>query len=406
MSVTGDQHLVKKINKTIVLNLIRSHSPISRADISARTGLNKGTVSSLVQELIDSRLVRELGPGASSGGRKPVLLAFDPGVGASIGIDLGVNYVLALLTGLDGAVIAERRETLSKRDYATVRETLLRFVAELRALAADRPYGVVGVGIGVPGMVDERGAVLFAPNLGWRGIPMAEELAARLDLPIAIDNEANFGAVGERQFGAGRDAGDMIYVSAGIGIGAGLILNGSLYKGAGGLSGEVGHMTVSLDGLPCSCGSRGCWELYASEQALLRLAEERLGRKPGRTAGREAGDGDEGYGLEELVAAAAANPQGAAASLFREIGAQLGVGIANLIHAFNPERVVIGNRLTLAAEWLEEPLAREVETRTFGFHRKRSRLEFSRLGIRATALGAAFAAMEPFFAETRVTTVG
>jgi len=414
--VTGDQHLVKKINKSILLDWIRRASPVSRADLSVRTGLNKGTVSSLVRELIESGLVRELGPGPSSGGRKPILLAFDPDAGAAVGVDIGVHHMAGVLTDLAGNVKIIRRVSLPDRSYPAVVEQTVSLVKKLSEDAKNRPYGVVGVGVGVPGLVDADGTVLFAPNLEWENRELRTDLADALGSEIYIDNEANLGAIAERRFGAGdpsdfcdddkRSDGprtaapepesvEMIYISAGIGIGAGLIVNGALYRGAVGLSGEAGHMTVETEGRPCPCGNRGCWEQYASEQALIREARA-------VSSLREALDGRPGEELETLTELARAG-NADAATLFRRTGAALGVGIANLIHIFNPERVVVGNRLTLAEEWLLDAIREEVGRRTMPFHRRRVDIRFSRLGVHATALGAAWTAVERFFADMRIT---
>lgn len=147
----------------------------------------------------------------------------------------------------------------------------------IRSLILDMPessYGVVGIGIGVPGIVDKQGTVLFAPNLNWSNISLKQHIEEKFKLPVLIENEANAGAYGEKQLGAGQSFQDIIYVSAGIGIGAGIILNGELYQGKNGYSGELGHVIIQANGKKCSCGSQGCWEVYASENALLEMAPQ------------------------------------------------------------------------------------------------------------------------------------
>lgn len=378
-TTTGDQALIKRINTAIVLEAILKGAPLSRAQISERTGLNKATVSSLVQDLIDGSLVREIGPGLSSGGRKPVLLDFAATAGYAIGVDLGVNYIRGVLTDLRGSIITERTDHLRRTEPEQALEALFTCIDELVAAAPSSPYGIVGIGIGVPGLVDDSGTVLLAPNLNWRGVPLRRQLTERYQMPVVIANEANAGALGEQKYGAGRHLDHLVYVSVGIGIGAGLILQRSLYKGASGFSGEMGHMSVEAFGKPCTCGNQGCWEMYASERALLEQAAD-------------TGCTD----LESLLAAAAAGRQDVQA-LFASVGEYLGIGIANIVNMFNPDAVIIGNRMSRARPWLEDTLRKTVVKRTMGFHLRNAQLLFAELGDRSTVMGAAELAISGFF---------
>ncbi|MCD9024505.1 ROK family transcriptional regulator [Cohnella silvisoli] len=382
---TGDQALIKRINTAIVLEYILRGSPLSRAQISEQSGLNKATVSSLVQDLIDGSLVKEIGTGQSSGGRKPVMLEFIATSGYAIGIDLGVNYIRGVLTDLRGGIVAERTSSLHYPEPEVAVEQLCGCIEELMAEAPASPYGIVGIGVGVPGLVDESGVILFAPNLKWRDVPLQRQLAERFGLPVTIDNEANMGALGEQKYGAGRSINNLIYVSVGIGIGTGLILHKILYKGASGFSGEMGHLSVEAHGKNCTCGNRGCWEMYASEQALLEQAS--------------------GLGfdsLESLLAAAAAGREDVL-ELFTGIGEYLGIGIANIVNVFNPDAVVIGNRMSQARPWLESVLRQTVVQRALGFHLRKVQLLFAELGERSSMMGAAEMAIAGFF--TRVKSV-
>ncbi|WP_274652932.1 ROK family transcriptional regulator [Paenibacillus humicola] len=378
---TGDLAMIKKMNTAIVLESVLRSAPLSRAQISEHTGLNKATVSSLVQNLIDSHLVVENGPGESSGGRKPVMLQFNGNAGYAIGIDLGVNYIRGVLTDLEGAVVASRELALRKHGPGDVLPQLEASIEALRAEMPASPYGLVGIGVGVPGIVNGEGAVLFAPNLDWSHVQLERLLADRFGVPVTIDNEANAGAQGEQKYGAGRGIDNQIYVSVGIGIGTGIILNKELYKGASGFSGELGHLSIEMDGKPCRCGNRGCWELYASENALLEQA------------------GPLGYGDFESLLAAAERGDERVAGLLARIGECLGVGIANIVNVFNPEVVIIGNRMSLAERWLREPLRETVARRTLPYHREKLRILFAELADRSAVRGAAYYALSRFFAK-------
>lgn len=380
---TGDQALIKRINTAIVLESILKGAPLSRAQISERTGLNKATVSSLVQVLIDGRLVIETGTGESSGGRKPVMLEFIAESGYAVGIDLGVNYIRGVLTDLRGTIVSERTSSLRLVELDGVVDELVDCIETLIAEAPACPYGIVGIGVGVPGLVDDHGSILFAPHLKWRDIPLQRLLAERFALPVTIDNEANMGALGEQKYGAGRSIANLVYVSVGIGIGTGLILHKSLYKGASGFSGEMGHLSVEAYGKPCSCGNRGCWEMYASEQALLDQAAE-------------LGFGD----LESLLAAASAGREDVI-GLFGQVGEYLGIGIANIVNVFNPDAVVIGNRMCQARPWLETVVRQTVVQRALGFHLRKVQLLFAELGERSAMMGAAEMAIAGFFTRLK-----
>ncbi|AIQ20559.1 ROK family transcriptional regulator [Paenibacillus sp. FSL L8-0470] len=385
MKVTGDQALVKKINKSIILHMIRTHSPVSRAKVSEMTGLNKATVSNLVAELCGQELVTEAGPGESSGGRKPLMLHFNKMAGSVIGIELRVKQLTAVLCDLDGGVLHERDCRLDAHDFPYVVNQMKAIIAELITKSPASPYGIVGIGVGVPGMVDENGVVLFAPNLGWEMVDLRSILESTFAVPVTIDNEANAGAQGELNFGAARGVRHLLYISAGSGIGSGIIIGGELYKGARGYAGETGHMTIEAEGKPCSCGSRGCWELYASEKTYdnsnLSL--------PARTT-------------TELVRHAL-DGQEDTLRHFSTMGEYLGIGVTNLINSFNPELIVIGGALSEAEPWLGEPLRSVVAKRTLPYHKQQLEITFSKLGSRGTMIGAGFSAVMHFLGNIRVT---
>ncbi|UYZ21692.1 ROK family transcriptional regulator [Mesobacillus jeotgali] len=367
-TLTWNQHVVKKNNKALVLSLIIEKETISRADIANVTGLNKTTVSSLVTELLEDELIYESGPGISSGGRRPVILHFNRNTGYAIGVDIGVNYVLAVLTDLKGKIIVEKSQNVNRTSYSSIISTVQTMIQSLMDEMPNSRYGIVGIGVGVPGIVNKEGSVLLAPNLGWTNIQLKEDLERIFNVPIIIENEANAGAVGEQQFGAGQDYQNILYVSAGIGIGVGIILNTELYQGKSGFSGEMGHMIIELNGKRCNCGSRGCWEAYASENALLEMAGENIDS------------------LESLIEHAK-NGEKSAIELFEKIGQYLGFGINNIINTFNPDQVIIGNRLALIREWIEEPILTTIENHTLAYHQKEMQLQFSKLGKYSTALG-------------------
>jgi glucokinase-like ROK family protein len=390
LKITGDLNLIKKINTSIVLDVIVRQYPLSRARISEITGLTKATVSSLVNDLIASHMVTESGMGESSGGRKPVMLLFNKSAGYAIGIDLDIHSIKGVLTDLEGNIVDEIKLDLEALSVDAVTAHLKTSIRQLIERSPQSPCGIIGIGIGVPGMVNEAGTIVFAPNLAWENVSIHRLLAEEFAIPVIIDNEANAGAVGEKQFGAGKSASNLIYVSLGVGIGTGIIIKNELYRGFSGISGEMGHVTIEAHGSKCRCGNIGCWELYASENALLEKAKSlsfATEHKP--------------PSIQELIEFAEAGNQ-EVISLLVQMGQYLGMGIINIMNTFNPELIIIGSRLTAAEPWLLKPIHQMIAERSFPYSRREMRIEFSNLGANSTVLGAAHFAIANFFATTKI----
>lgn len=376
-TMTWNQQVVKKNNKALVLQIIIEKEQISRADIAQVSGLNKTTVSLLVNELLEEELIFESGPGISSGGRRPVILHFNKEAGYTIGVDIGVNYVLCVLTDLQGKIIIEKNQIVQRTPYSGIISIVQTMIQSLLEEMPASKYGVVGIGAGVPGIVNNEGTILLAPNLGWTNIQLKADLEKMFQIPVIIENEAKAGAVGEQQFGAGQDFHNIIYISAGIGIGVGIIFNKQLYQGKNGFSGEMGHMIIQMNGKRCNCGSRGCWEAYASEQALLEMAEQNAET------------------LEQLVQLADNGDQ-TARDLFKEAGNYLGYGINNIINTFNPDLIILGNRMALAKDWIEEAIQTTIVNHTLPYHKREMQFNFSKLSKYSTVLGVSAFVVENF----------
>lgn len=378
---TWNQYTIKNVNKSLVLETILNQSPISRADIANETKLNKGTVSSQVTELLGEGLIYEKGPGVSKGGRRPVMLLFNEKAGYSIGVDIGVNYILGIRTDLVGNICEEVTTYFNDLSFEHIREKLFQVIDQLIQSAPHSEYGIVGIGIGVPGAVNKEGKILLAPNLGWENIDIKGMIHQRYECPVIVENEANAGVYGEKTFGSGRWEEDIIYVSVGVGIGVGLILNGELYRGTDGFSGELGHMTVEGRGHRCRCGNQGCWELYASEQALSSTFH--LSWK------------DYVDPLTNMIEKAEKGDK-KAIETFDSIGTYLGIGLTNIINSFNPERVIIGNRITAAQRWIEQPMMEKTKHNALWFQQDSLKIHFSEFNSHSSALGMAAFTFENF----------
>lgn len=398
---TADQILVKQINKSLVLNYIRKKGQISRADIAKKTGLNRSTVSALVDELISDGLIVEKGTGTSRGGRKPVILAINKRAGNIIGVDLGVNYILVVLVNLLGEIIKEKRVTINPQDSVEKNiKVLFDLIQEVLNYAPATLKGLMGIGIGVPGIVNyEKGLVLMAPNLKWENVGLKDIVEQKFNVPVFIDNEANAGAIGEKWFGLGKKATNFVYVSAGIGVGTGIIINDELYRGSSGLAGEMGHMTIDMNGRGCSCENVGCWEEYASEKALFRYLKEQISEYS-RGFKMNLRNIEKMTVFEVVDAAKAGDP--VAVSAFRWVGAHLGVGVASIINTFNPDLVVIGNTISLAGDIVIEEILKEVEQRSFITRYSEVTIAPSQLNMHACAMGAVSLVMSKVFATPEV----
>jgi glucokinase-like ROK family protein len=387
---TADQLLVKQINKILVLNTIYRERTISRAETSKLTGLNKSTVSALVDELLSEGLVLEIGIGESQGGRKPINLAINSEFGSVIGIDLGVNYVLSILTNFAGDIIWEKRIATNNAMNSQAQNVahLFTLIRETMQHAPPTRCGIIGIGVGAPGMVNyDQGYILSAPNLLWENIKLKDIIEDEFNIPTLVDNEANAGAIGEKWFGFGKKISELVYVSAGTGIGAGIVINNELYRGARGLAGEIGHMTVDVHGIKCTCGNIGCWEEYASEKALLRYLKENAAKHPDSLLLAEGSLNPDSLTIFKIAEAAKKGDSLAIAGL-KNIGYYLGVGIANLINVFDPKCVVVGNVLPLAGDIFMDELRKEVERRSFSFKYSNVKIVPSELSMKACALGA------------------
>jgi glucokinase len=331
---------------------------------------------------------------------------FRPPVRLAIGVDIGGTKVAAGLVDSTGRVVQRARRVTPHRSTSAqvVEDTIADVVDELRGQRE-----AVAVGIGAAGFVDaERSSVLFAPHLSWRHEPLREGLRRRFGLTVVVENDANAALWAEHRFGAARDEDSVVMVNLGTGIGGGLLVGGLLFRGGHGIAGEFGHMQVQPGGHRCECGNRGCWEQYASGNALVREARELcLAGSPVAHGLLERVDGDVSRITGPTVTEAATDGDAAAVELFEDVGRWLGVGLANLAAAFDPRLFVIGGGVSDAGELLLAP-AREAFRRQLtgrGF-RPEARVVRAELGNDAGLIGAADLARDRVRLFPRHTTGG
>src|SRR4051812_2232988 len=274
MATAGSLEALRELNRLRVIDALRQRGTASRSDIARHTGLSRTTVTTLVSDLAAKGLVVEQPFGETQGrGRPPTLLRLDPSVGAVVGIHFDHRLLRVAVADLSSTVLAERTEDLDVDHAAT---TALDAAAVLVEAVLDEAgverSRIVGAGVALAGPVDRDGTVGSTVILpGWEGLNAVDELTRRLDLQVAVDNDANLGALAEVSFGAGRGLSDVIYVMVASGVGAGIVLDGKLHRGVTGLAGELGHVSVRSEGAVCRCGNRGCLETVASVDAVLSL---------------------------------------------------------------------------------------------------------------------------------------
>jgi predicted NBD/HSP70 family sugar kinase len=393
----ANQRAVRRHNLGVVLRHLSDHGPRSRATIALETGLNKTTVSSLVTELIGLGLVVERGLEQRGTVGRPGQVVELSGDGVvALGLEINVDYLAVRALDLTGA---ERHRGLDVEDNRRlpVGKVLDRLAAQAKAaLDAVQAEGLrpVGATVALPGLVDAaNGALLVAPNLSWNEVPVVDELRERLGgpaFPLAADNEANLAALAELWEGTARGFTDVLYVSGEIGIGAGIILGGELFRGAQGFGGEFGHMTIDPGGRPCACGSRGCLETVAGLEALLELAG--LDPSDARTT---TGSGEP---VAALATRARAGDEHALAAL-REAGRWLGIAIASAANLLNFQAVVLGGFFGQLSTWLAAPIARELEIHVLASEWAVPRLLPSTLGPEAAVRGAAAQSLRRVLAD-------
>ncbi len=386
-----DQAFLRESNLSSVLRFLHSEVSISRAQLAALTGLNKSTISSLVEELLERGLVHEIGINSVGAGRPAMLLEINPEAGSIIGVELGVDFIFVVITDFVGKIIWRR---LAQADPAEEKETTLAQTLEIvnEAIKAGRELGLrpLGLGLATPGIVNlNEGVLVFAPNLHWRDVPLCKIFSEETGLRVFVENDANAAAVGEHLFGVARQSEDFIFVFAGVGIGGGLFLNGRLYRGNNGYAGEIGHSLITSESskAPCHCGNRGCWETYANQYSIIQRIQARLEVKRSSIIPRLMMEQNAPLSIP-LIKQAADLGDAEAIETFAEAGKSMGVGIASLVNIFNPQKIVLGGPLIVAGDYLLPAIRESIVMHSLLEIHKQVEVVLSAFGPDASAIGA------------------
>ena len=377
-----------------VLRLIHRNQDLSRVELVKLTGFSAGSITGIVRALLSRHLATEFRGRASSAGRRPIALRIRNDAAYVVGVDLGSFYTRVVVTDMLGNILQKIK---TETNLSEGRDEVLgrTFEAIHNAISTSGvPNGQIsGIGVGHSGIIDtETGTVLSFPRPGqmteWKNVPLRKMVEEEFNVPCLVEDSVRATALAEKCVGAGKSLEDFVYIDVGMGIGAGIILNGNLYRGSGGGAGEFGHMTVEENGPLCSCGNNGCLEMMASCSAIIRAARRAIEQGVDSSI-RELVSGDLDRISIEAIAVAAQKNDSLAFRVLDDAVSHIGVALADVVNLLNPGDVIFGGPLFHAAPHLLEPLKRVIKQRAIERSANQVRLCVSSLGTEAGALGAA-----------------
>ncbi len=355
----GNRDLIKAMNRNLILNILRGSGPLSRSQLTELSGLSVGAVSQITSALIAENWIKEDGEGDYTGGRRQTMLRLNPTAGYVIGIKLMEQRIVSVLTDLETTPLAYLERPLPNAQSSEVVIAGLKVLIEgvLAASGVARNH-VMGVGIGLAGVIDyDRGIVHYSPYFHWRDVPLAELLSHEIHLPVYIENDVNSLTLTEQLFGAGHEVANFVVVTVGRGIGMGMVFNHQRYQGTRGGAGELGHITVEANGLPCDCGKQGCLEAMAADPAVFRYIVDAL--KHGTPSRVRAP-----ITLQRVVDAAREGDEVARSALARS-GRYLGMGLATIINLLSPSLIILSGEGVIAEDYRLAPMMEALEQHTF-----------------------------------------
>jgi predicted NBD/HSP70 family sugar kinase len=380
----GHQQVLKGINRMALVRHVCANPGVSRADLANDVGLTKSTVSGLVRELIaEGWLVEREIVATGDLGRRPTPLFIDPARLLLLGAEVGIESVRVVATSLTGEVHASVVASYgAARTAPACMGILANALVKLRNKLDASEHRIIGIGIGLPGGVDEaRGVLLFAPNLHWRDVPVGDVLTEKLKgtalegVPLFLQNEADVAALGELEFNAQQDADPLLYVSMNQGVGAGVIVGDRLLTGSRGFAGEVGHIVLQINGPLCTCGRKGCAEALIGLGAMLRASD----KKPHASACTSLAD----------IRSRLADHDADTVRAVKKAGTYLGVLLQNLASAYDPACIVLGGSLLELGETFMKPALETLDEYAGAANLATPVVKTSRFGADAVAVGAA-----------------
>ncbi len=395
----ADRFLIRSINQSVLLNLIRANGPISRPQLATLSGLSQVTVIKITNALIDRHLILEKDYAESTGGRRAGLLEINPEGGFAVGLIPQQYSLTAVILNLNSDLVYSQQWNITLRDnYPQAIDLFVQCIEELFSNSGIPREKIIGVGLGMSGLIDaERGYCIDSWIMNWQNVEISRPLEARLGIPVFLDNDVNCLAIYEKLFGQGQPYHHFLVVAIGGGVGLGIVVNGDLYRGAFGGAGEFGHTAVATEGRRCACGNHGCLETYISDSGIVKNYLEYV-----HTTTYSLEKGIQEPTAFEVVERAR-NGDEAAIVAFQRAGILLGVSLANLVNIFNPECIVLSGPNTdasmLAGDLLLEPMRQAFKQHLFSQIGKDLHFTVERLGFESWARGAGSLVLSHFFAS-------
>ena len=380
---------VKYVNKHAVLDLVRfTPGGISRVELAQQLALTRAAVTSIVDDLIQIGLIYETRSRSASSGRPPILLEINAKQGTVAGLDFGATHLTVIIANFAAQVAAEKEIPL---DIAQGPQFCLEQAHQLLdSLLAGAGLGfsnLTAVGVGVPGPIVSQAGMVIAPPImpGWDQFPIRDTLEKRWGCPVSLNNDAELGALGEWAYGANRGVNNLAYIKIGTGVGAGLLIDGQIYRGATGSAGEIGHITIEEEGPLCNCGNRGCLETLTGGHAIARIAQDAV-RQGTPTSLSEIQPVERISAIH--VTEAARQGDRTAQQILSTAGNYLGIAIAGLVNLFNPNVVIVGGGVAQVGDIFLEPVRKAVQRRSLPAAAQAVRITTAMLGRRSSGMGA------------------
>lgn len=391
-SYSGNHSFLRELNIMTTLRLIQEKNLISRVALADSLGLNRSTITAIVNELLHQQLVKEVGIGASKGGRPPTLLQFNSDAAYTVCIEWSSDYVKLFITNLNGDIFFSRSliTTTIRNPNDQIRQ-VIQIISEAYEQLPQKHLGLLGIGIIVPGIVEN--GVVNSYSLDWESVPLVSFFSEKFDCPIVVNNEANAGLIAEFYFGSAKGEQNVCYIRVGKSLSASMILNGQIFQGNEGFAGRIGHNTIDVNGRKCTCRNRGCWEAYVSERALVQRYSEGSDKKGGL----------EEVSLDSIIAAANKSDPHAIIAI-HECAEYLALGIANIVNLLNPKLVVIGNALGNIEHLMIPSFDAMLKQKALPFLRRNVQILFSTVNERTITLGATAIVLDAIFSTPTIKT--
>lgn len=399
----GSFELMKQLNVSAVLKVIKDNGSLSRAEIAKLTGLTPASVTNITKFLIEDNFLRESKIGESSGGRPPIILEFNPDARYVIGVGIGVGVIDVVITNLSASIIIKREMRIEEEryDYDLVFKKLVNLINEVVKSSKIDKEKILGVGVALHGIVNARtGISIHALYYGWKNKDIKEKLEEELDLTVYVDNDVRAMSLGESWFGATKDIANFVTLNISNGIGAGIIINNMPYYGVDFSAGEIGHIVVEADGDKCNCGNYGCLETVASNNNIIRKAIKLIKQGVNSSLSKDIDDINN-LSIEDICKAANDGDE-LSITILKEAARYIGIAITNLINILNPTAIVVVGEIFENTTHTIETLSEIVKNRGLKLSSENVRIIRSLLGRDAAVVGAATLVIQEIFSYKNI----